>query len=217
MHRDHGDPARQPRCGKPHRVVDELAGAIQAIGAVEPAGKGWGEFDGDSHGVYPSWRSYIESAFAASPDGVRPEGWRDQVSDELGDIVAAAMRRLAALDLTAVTRSPVHADLQHGNVHVDDGKITGIFDWGAAVWGDPIYESVCFEYWSPWHPGVDVDRLLELLDNAGQRATLLGFDDRRAACAIHIGVTHIAWSGATLGNHDEAEQVADRMIELVRL
>lgn len=212
-----GEPLESLGRGEFDLIVDQLAAAIQAIGSIEPVGKGWGEFDLRGVGAYPSWRSYLESAFTDGPKGERPDRWLDHVSKELGETVAAAESRLAELDLASAARSPVHADLQHGNVHVADGRITGIFDWGSAAWGDPIYESACFEYWSPWHPGIDLDRLLGLLDAAGRRASLPGFADRRAACVIHIGVTHIAWSGANLGNHHEAQQVADRLVELVNL
>lgn len=196
------------------RLVPDLVAAFGALRAVDPVGAGWGEWDGDGNGRHSTWRSFVDAAFGASHDpSFRSADWRDGLDPRLGEIVDAAERRLAGLRIDDAPRSLVHGDLLHGNVHVSNAMITGIFDWGAASWADPLLEPAGFEYWEPWHADLGIDQLLAALDHTDEPNA----HDRWAACLILIGVSHIAFCGARIGETDMALEVADRLTALVEL
>ncbi|MEM7094599.1 MAG: phosphotransferase [Actinomycetota bacterium] len=192
-------------------LIPEVSLAIRAMAATTPAGTGWGEFDATGRAPYESWRACVASAFGASHDpDFRSAGWRTLLGSELAAVVDTAEARLASLAIDDVPRAVVHADLLHGNVHVAEGRLTGIFDWGAAAYADPRFELACFEFWHPWHRAIDLDALTTAVGEVPNAA------DRRAACFIQIGVSHIAFN-AERSDIASAQATADRLIELVDL
>jgi aminoglycoside phosphotransferase (APT) family kinase protein len=214
-----GEPLEHLDAARFNLVMPQLARALAALRTIEPPGAGWGEFDLTGEGRYPSWRSYVAAAFGASFDPeFRQADWRVGLESSLATVVDASERRFADLELDEVPRRIVHADLLHGNVHVLDDKttgpqITGVFDWGAGAYADPLLELACFEYWKPWHPGIDLAGLTEALDqpepgNAG---------DRWTACLILIGVSHIAFTSSRPEVAEQARPIADRLVELIDL
>ncbi len=214
-----GEPLEHLGAERFNLVVPQLARALTALRTIEPPGAGWGEFDLTGEGRYPTWRSYVAAAFGASFDPeFRRADWRVGLEPSLATVVDASEHRLAELDLGEVPRRIVHADLLHGNVHVvDDGtaelQMTGIFDWGAGAYADPLLELACFEYWKPWHPGIDLAGLSEALvqPEPGNAA------DRRIACLILIGISHVAFTSSRPEVAEQARPIADRLVELIDL
>lgn len=214
-----GEPLERLDAQRFRLVVPQLAGALRALRTIEPPGAGWGEFDHSGEGRYATWRSSVAAAFGASFDPeFRRADWRVGLERSLATVVDASERRFAELDLDQVPRRIVHADLLHGNVHVVDGgtvepQMTGIFDWGAGAYADPLLELACFEYWKPWHPGIDLAGLTQALDQPepGNAA------DRRIACLILIGVSHIAFTSSRPEVAEHARPIADRLAKLIEL
>ncbi len=189
------------------RLVPAVAGALAAMRTIEPP-EGWGGWTPAGTGEFGGWRSFLLSV-AEDGDDERQQG--QLASVEAHPDGAACFRwGLSLLDETArddVPRSVLHVDLINRNVHVAGDRITGIFDWGCGCYGDPLYELAWFDFWSPWHPNLDVDLLLETTDLP------LG-SDRHLACVVHIGLAHLAYN-AHHGTAQAVTETADRLRAVV--
>ena len=125
------------------------------------------------------------------------------------------LAHLRELDVGEVALTLVHGDLINRNVHIDDGTITGIFDWGCQRWGDHLFDLAWFDFWSPWFPNLDIGVLREALrerwsttDYAPDREP-----ERTRACLIYIGLEHLIYN-ATIGGWSDLDDVVDRMTAL---
>lgn len=109
----------------------------------------------------------------------------------------------------------VHGDLINRNVHIDAGSITGIFDWGCQRWGDHLFDLAWFDFWSPWHPNLDVDLLRATLRARWSTAGYAPDDEavRMHVCLIYIGLEHLIYN-ATIDRWNDLDDVVDRMTAL---
>ncbi|TDF89178.1 phosphotransferase family protein [Paenibacillus piri] len=93
-------------------------------------------------------------------------------------------------------RGIAHCDLLNRNVLVDKGRITGIIDWGNALYGDPLYDFAWFLYWWPWYPewqGIDLKEMID--QHWDKHGGSPAHKEERLRCyLIHIGLDHIAYS-----------------------
>lgn len=125
--------------------------------------------------------------------------------------------RLDALDLgdVDVDRTLTHGDLINRNVHVADRAVTGIFDWGCLRWGDHLYDLAWFDFWSPWHPKLDVGLLRAELDRRWDDAghTIDRRAERERACLTHIGVDHLVYN-SVIESWSGLDDVVHRMYDL---
>jgi hygromycin-B 4-O-kinase len=139
----------------------------------------------------PGWRAKLE----ASPTGAGPY-----------DRGFAELERLApgAPD----DRCPIHADLLHRNVIVDGRRVTGVFDWGCAMYGDGAYDLVWLYFWSPWHAGWNATDVLAL----GHGITDL--ERRIVICGLHIGLANLAYQAFT-ERWDDVEATSRRTLNLL--
>jgi hygromycin-B 4-O-kinase len=154
---------------------------------IELPGDGFGRWHPDGSAPFASWRDWLLSIREPAADS-RIDGWHTALHSVPG--AAARFERgyaalVAAARALPEPRHVVHGDLTAGNVLVDAGRITAVFDWGNSIAGDPLYDVGWLTFWAPWHPGIDVAELRRHLE---QR-----FDDRDAAhrvrsCALHVGL-----------------------------
>ncbi|HRJ44298.1 MAG TPA: phosphotransferase, partial [Caldilineaceae bacterium] len=106
------------------------------------------------------------------------------------------LQELAPIIDAHTPRALYHADLINRNVLVEGKRISGVFDWGCAGYGDHLYDLAWFEFWAPWHPNLDVPLLRSAL---GQRWQEVGYApahlaERLQACYLHIGLDHLAYN-----------------------
>ncbi|MBO7746447.1 aminoglycoside phosphotransferase family protein [Paenibacillus sp. MWE-103] len=178
----------------------DLAGT-QAAGLWRPEGEG------------PSWG---EELLAVTGPRDRLAGWREKLAASpreaaVFDAGAAKLRELAPR--LPECRGLVHNDLLNRNVLVDGGRVTGVFDWGNAFYGDPLYDQALFLYWQPWFPhwrGLDLPALLDR-HRAKHGGPPPRMEERLLACLLHIGLDHIAYSafrGRAEDMRGNAEQVS---------
>ncbi|MBM7568556.1 phosphotransferase family protein [Paenibacillus sacheonensis] len=155
----------------------------QEVGIWRPAGTG---------------RSWGAELLSVSEPRDRLAGWRERLdaSPREAGIFDAGIEKLRLL----VPRLPecwgiVHNDLLNRNVLVDEGKLTGVFDWGNAFYGDPLYDHAWFLYWWSWYPqwqGIDLQEILDRhWDSHGGPPEQM--QERLLCCLIHIGLDHIAY------------------------
>ena len=104
------------------------------------------------------------------------------------------------------------------NVLVEDGRLTGVFDWGCSIYGDHLYDLALFEFWSPWYPDLDIGLLRSTLEQRWHEAGYVppNLVNRLTACYLHIGLDHLAYN-AYLGDWSMLAATAGRMRTLAPL
>ena len=153
---------------------------------------GWGMWGAAGTAPQAGWR---DALLSVADDHPRHQGWRTKLGlmDE------------AATD--AVPRAVIHSDLINRNVHVVGDQITGVFDWGCSMYGDPLYELAWFQFYAPWYPHLDIGALTTAVlarDHSGSHA------ERLLAAMMHIGLGSIVYGVARNAGDDVADAV-DRM------
>ncbi|SFT08277.1 phosphotransferase family protein [Paenibacillus sp. BC26] len=146
-------------------------------------------------GTGPGWGAEL---LAVAEPRERLAGWRERLdtSPREASIFDAGVVKLSELvpQLPEI-RGIVHNDLLNRNVLVDNGKLTGLFDWGNAFYGDPLYDHAWFLYWWPWYPqwqGIDLQAILDQhWDKRGGPPAQM--KERLLCYLIHIGLDHIAY------------------------
>ena len=132
------------------------------------------------------------------------------------EVFAHGLARLDALTRDHHAEAAVvHADLMNRNVLVDGNHVTGIFDWGCSFAGDFLYEVSGIAFWTPWFPGLQEFDLLgeAIAHHQSNVADLQALNDRLEVCALHIGLTHIAYNAFTQ-DWETLKLTAERMISL---
>jgi hygromycin-B 4-O-kinase len=178
-------------------AIREVLEALRAIDVSTT--DGFGAWDATGDAPYATWRDFL---LAVDEDGPahRSAGWRQRLADScVGDqAYEEGLARLRELtDGVVPDRRVVHGDLLNRNVLVERDRITGVFDWGCSIYGDPVYEVALMMFWDPWHPTIDVEPLLDLA----------GDDDARLrACLIHVGLQHQGYC-AFLGRDDDLRKI----------
>ena len=198
-------------------VVPSLVDALEALRLADVSGTaGFGMWDGRGQAAFGGWREYL-LAVADDPPGERTHGWRAKLErDEAGrDAFAWGLERLREVASDDVPRCLIHADLMNRNVLVEGGRISGVFDWGCAAYGDHLYDLAWFEFWAPWHRNLDVPLLREALEARWRGAGYApaDFERRLAACYLHIGLGHLGYN-AHLGDWETLHATAKRMRDL---
>jgi hygromycin-B 4-O-kinase len=203
------------------RALPALLDALDALRAADISStEGWGSWiscGGTGDGPHRSWADVLVAFDDASRSLIR--GWRKRL-DGLGGAAAfdEALRRLASVAAALPSeRCVAHGDLLHGNVLVDDGRLTAVLDWGCAANADALYDLARFAFWAPWMPQW---ARLDVVAAARARLRADGrdparFDDRLLASAVMIGLDAQA-NNAHRGDTAELTRSATRTLELAR-
>jgi hygromycin-B 4-O-kinase len=193
------------------RTMPSLLETLNALRVADLAGThGFGGWDANGNGSHHSWREFLLDALVDRP-GERGGGWRPRLEQsetgaEAFDRDIQVLERL--LGDMPETRHVLHCDLINYNCFVRDHRISGIIDWGCAMYGDFVYEVAWFSFWSPWYPQWrSVNFANEALAYYRDRgADLSRFDERLACYELHIGLGHQAYN-AFVGNWDALADV----------
>ena len=209
-----GDPIEELDAAGWSAVVPSLFAALDAMADADLGSmSGFGGWDRSGHAPHPTWRDHLMSVGIDTPDR-RTHGWRrklaeSSIGERLLDAAVAALNDVADACPTG-ERGLIHSDLINRNVLVDTGRITGIFDWGCSMYGDPIFDLAWLSFWSPWHPGLQsvniVDRWQAHATATGR--SLSGFDDRLRACHLAIGIDHLGYN-AFMNRWDDLATLAE--------
>lgn len=157
-----------------------------------------------------TWHQWLLES-ATNPTDPRLGRWRDAMLAHVG-VVNRYDAAVADLDRTVgdcpELRRVVHTDLS-GNTFVASGNVSGVFDWGNAVIGDPAYDVAHLTFWAPWHPGCPEPDLraaaVEVLgDGAGERIRTY---------ELHVALDALRFNAA-MGRPRTIEAVLHRMSEL---
>jgi hygromycin-B 4-O-kinase len=200
-------------------VMPSVVAALEAMRQADLlATSGFGGWDAAGTAPCDSWADFLLAVGEDAGDA-RTGGWHDRLAafPEGAAAFAWGLDRLRAVAPDTVPRALVHGDLLNRNVLVRDGRLTGVFDWGCSLYGDPLYDLAWFEFWEPWHPGVDVRALRAALMRRWRASgdVPAALEARLQACYLRIGLDHLLYH-AHLGDGDRVSTTAARMRALDR-
>jgi hygromycin-B 4-O-kinase len=216
--RVHGVPLESVGAAQWHVIVPSLAAALEAMRLADvSASAGFGGWGGDGHALHAHWSGHLLAVGDDTPDR-RTYGWRTRLAaiPQADAVFRWGFDRLKQVANDSVPRCLIHGDLINRNVLVSEASITGVFDWGCACYGDHLYDLAWLEFWAPWFPSLDIDRLRSELERRWreQRYVPHQMDERLMACYLHIGLDHLAYN-AHLGDVSALAATAQRMQALV--
>ncbi|WP_440571901.1 phosphotransferase family protein [Streptomyces sp. KR2] len=136
------------------RTLPSLLRALDAAARVDLAGtSGYGIWTPDGRASHASWP---EALLAIGTETPRVPGWRAALVDSgigLGPVEAGLSALAALTPCLPDARRLIHGDLLSRNVLAGEAGITGVLDWGNALYGDPLYDAAWLLHWWPWYPG----------------------------------------------------------------
>ncbi|MFE1128398.1 phosphotransferase family protein [Streptomyces albidoflavus] len=136
------------------RTLPSLLRALDAAARVDLAGtSGYGIWTPDGFAPHASWP---EALLAIGTETPRVPGWRAALVDSgigLGPVEAGLSALAALTPCLPDARRLIHGDLLSRNVLAGEAGITGVLDWGNALYGDPLYDAAWLLHWWPWYPG----------------------------------------------------------------
>jgi hygromycin-B 4-O-kinase len=127
------------------RLEEEIVRTLAAIHAIPIEGKGFGHWETSGEATSQSWREYVIS-FRNRYDAGQLE--------EIPFFDRTSYRRLwdkvnQLLEFCPEQRSLVHGDFSPTNLICKDHHITGVIDWQASMYGDPLFDVAWIELVSP--------------------------------------------------------------------
>lgn len=177
------------------KTLPSLVETLEALRTADVSrSRGFGGWDEHGNGPFASWPAFLIKTLEDNPD-YRGGSWRTKL--ENSPTGADAFDRDAARFRELAMRMPnirhiVHCDLINFNAFVQDHRISGVIDWGCAIYGDFVYELAWFTFWHPWYPqwsGISVTDSARI-HFSDRGADLTFFDERLLCYQIHIGLTH---------------------------
>ena len=199
-------------------VIPSLVAAMEAMRTADLSSTvGFGGWGLDRNGGQLTWSSHLLRVDEDTPER-RTYGWRKQLATLPAEdaLFTRGYDLLTQVVSDETPRSLLHCDLINRNVLVENGKLSGVFDWGCSLYGDHLYELAWFEFWSPWYPEQNMQLLRAALKQRWQEAGYIPVDKekRLIACYLHIGLDHLAYN-AYQGSWDALLATAERMRVLV--
>ncbi|MFF9827280.1 phosphotransferase family protein [Streptomyces albidoflavus] len=178
------------------RTLPSLLRALDAAARVDLAGtSGYGIWTSDGLAPQASWP---EALLAIGDETPRVPGWRTALVDigfGLGPVEAGLSALGALTPYLPDERRLIHGDLLSRNVLVGEGAITGVLDWGNALYGDPLYDAAWLLHWWTWYPGWrpgDLHGAL-LTHWRATGATPVRLRERLHAYLLHIALDALAY------------------------
>ena len=193
-------------------LLPSLLAALDAARLADlSATTGYGGWDAEGIAPYPSWRVTLLDIASDRPTD-RIHGWRERLAaSSVGDgPFEEAYGRLQTLaDRAPEDRHLIHSDLLHYNVLVEADRITGVLDWGCAMYGDFLYDLAWLCFWQPWYPAW---WRIDFRAEAARHYASIGldvpqFEERLRCCQIHIGLASQAYQ-AYAGNWTDLQDTA---------
>jgi hygromycin-B 4-O-kinase len=158
-------------------LLPQLLDTLEALGEADTsASAGYGGWDDDGNGHYESWQACLTDMIENHDEGYYANWHR----------FFERMVRLS--ERCPNVRQLVHNDYQFENVMTDGKRISGVIDWGNALYGDPLYDVAWLGFLSI-HPGWWFDDGVEILRERFGNAP--EFEARIACYELHIGLDHL--------------------------
>ncbi len=194
-------------------VLTNLFGTLQAVRDIELPGNGFGMWQGERcDAPFESWRDYLVSC--KNRDESRLQHWRQRLAahrhaQSVFDRGHGVITQLA--DACPNVRHVVHNDLLNNLLVSPDNRISGVFDWGNALAGDPLYDVAWLCFAAPWYPAIDRARVVAL---AQDRIYGPDMAARLACYELHLSLDALQYL-ASAGRLDELGATAIRTVALL--
>jgi len=202
------------------RTVPSLLETLDAIRGADLSGTmGFGMLDTNGRGTNGSWKEFLLGVSADVPNR-KVYGWHEGLqSSPLGDgpfNQAYAMYAELAQDMPE-ERYLIHNDLTHFNVLTNDNKITAVFDWSNATYGDFLYDLAGLAFWGPlYEPIKGIDWETEAKAHFQEIGLEVPAFKKRLHCyMLRIGLDAQTYYGFKR-NWDWLEPVANRTLEVAK-
>jgi hygromycin-B 4-O-kinase len=201
-------------------TLPSLFAALDAARGVDlSATTGYGSWDPTGVAPHPSWMAALLDVATDRPED-KGHGWRRRLEASAtgAERFDEALHHMAALaPFCPEERHLIHRDLLHFNVLVADDRISAVFDWGCALYGDFLYDLASIAFWSAWFPawhGIDV-RAEAARHFAAIGVEVPHFAERFRCCQIHAGLDAQQFQ-ALVGDWDNLERAARRTLAVAR-
>ena len=168
-------------------ALPALLDTIDAIGRTDVGGsRGFGPWDETGYAPYTNWAAFLAAADQNETKGYYRD-WHALFGGMLErDLYQAAYRRMRQL-LVGIpeVRGLIHNDLWFPNILAEGARITGVIDWGNALYGDPLYDIARLSWAADWLDWWYADGRAILATRYGG---LPGFAARLACYQCHLGL-----------------------------
>ncbi len=206
--------------GQMRDLLPALFAALDAMRVADLSETtGYGGWGADGNAPFPSWRAVLLDVATDRPTE-RIAGWQARLAASAvgAEPFHEAYARLQALaPKVPDVRSLIHSDLLHWNVLVEGARITGVLDWGCAMYGDFLYDLAWLCFWQPWFPAWQhIYFRAEAIEHyAAIGLSVPHFEERLRCCAIHIGLASQAYQ-AWVGDWVNLKETARRTLDVAR-
>ncbi|HEY7107761.1 MAG TPA: aminoglycoside phosphotransferase family protein [Acidimicrobiia bacterium] len=174
-------------------------------------------FDGE----HRTWRAFLLSVAEDQPalDENPVRGWRAPLEtrpDAARTFDDGYARLTSWVDRCPEARHVLHGDLLYGNVLVDGARVSAIFDWQCATYGDFLHDVAWLTFWAPWYPALEAADVRTAIRQHYEEIGLVVPDlEERVRCyELHIGLAHFGYH-AWRGEWDHLDRVARRTREVL--
>ena len=204
-------------------VAPEIFATFDAIRETDISDTyGFGMAGTDTNAPFGSWAEYLlDVANGPSRTPGRPTNdWRSvldrNVDNKKNFEASLALLNELCQDLPE-TRYLVHNDFLHHNVLVNHSRISGVFDWALALYGDFLYDLCHFVFWDYYYPALsNIDWTKEAkvhFQAIGLQVPM--FQERLLACQLHIGLDAQTYFAST-NNLKSLSRVSNRTFALTQ-
>jgi hygromycin-B 4-O-kinase len=199
--------------GAMRRAFPSVLRMLDALREVDvSASTGYGGVIRGGDGDCASWRGHLRRV-GEDPPGLT-HGWRARLAtrpDAERAFDAAHAGFAALVPSMPELRHLVHSDLLYGNVLVADDHVSGVFDWGCAMYGDFLYDVAWLSFFAPWFPGLDAVDVRRSVREHHDAVGLVvpDFDDRMRCYETHVGLACQAYQ-ALIGDWEQVDRTARR-------
>jgi hygromycin-B 4-O-kinase len=169
---------------------------------------GFGGWNTEGNGTRNSWRDFLTNKVT-----------RERIvnNDSLKTFDLAYEELLKLISFCPEDRHVVHNDLLHFNLLVKDNKVTGVIDWGCALYGDYLYDLAMYITWQFYYPamaGIDFkEEARKYFEKRG--ADISHFDERLKCYQLHLFLDSMAYNSYK-ENWKNVEMVSNRLVEIMK-
>lgn len=174
---------------------------------------GYGDWDATGTGEAATWHEHLAAIIENTDTGFYRDWhalFRDSFLErEVYETIYRHMLRLAVY--CPEERALIHNDFHFENVLADGDHITGVIDWGNALYGDPLHEIAQLAWWSGW-PGWWYDDSAPLL--RARYGNTPNYEERIACYTCHVALDELRYN-ARVGHRVQYERARDRILTLI--
>ncbi|MCX6755778.1 MAG: aminoglycoside phosphotransferase family protein [Candidatus Nomurabacteria bacterium] len=188
------------------KILPELISILGEINSIDISdSNGFGKWNKDGLGESESWKDFI---LAVGTHINKDELFNTSfLEKDVWDKIYSKIEEL--VEFCPEERFLIHSDYGSNNVVSNNGKITGILDWGESMYGDFIYDVAWLSFWSIKN---DPNKNAE---QAYRDMNLENFEERLLCYKLRIGLGSLAFY-AYSEQKDKYESIKERTLNLLK-